>query len=178
VRTLFANGVVFDGTGAPAARGGVVIEGDRIVEVGQGNGDEMHADGRVDLAGAAVVPGFFDCHTHVTVSGFDYMSLLQRPFSFQFYEAVENLRRTLDLGITTIRDAHGADLGVQQAVERGLIPGPRMQSSRADSSRRRRHQGVHVGRCVISGATTRGTRISGTKNSRCWSRKPRRPAAS
>jgi imidazolonepropionase-like amidohydrolase len=129
VRTLFAGGLVFDGTGAPAARGAVVIEGDRIVDVGQGNGDEMDADVRVDLAGAAVVPGFFDCHTHVTVSGFDYMALLQRPFSFQFYEAAENLRRTLDVGITTIRDAHGADLGVQQAVEQGLIPGPRMQIS-------------------------------------------------
>jgi imidazolonepropionase-like amidohydrolase len=129
VRTLFAGGVVFDGTGAQAARGAVVIEDDRIVEVAQGNGDELDADVRVDLAGAALVPGFFDCHTHVTVSGFDYMSLLQRPFSFQFYEAAENLRRTLDIGITTIRDAHGADLGVQQAVERGLIPGPRMQIS-------------------------------------------------
>jgi imidazolonepropionase-like amidohydrolase len=129
VRTLFANGFVFDGTGASAARGAVVIDGDRIVDVGQGNGDELDADERVDLAGAAVVPGFFDCHTHVTVSGFDYMSLLQRPFSLQFYEAAENLRRTLDVGITTIRDAHGADLGVQQAVERGLIPGPHMQIS-------------------------------------------------
>lgn len=129
MRTLFANGVVFDGTGAPAAHGAVVIEGGRIAGVSQGNGDEMDADVRVDLEGAALVPGFFDCHTHVTVSGFDYMSLLQRPFSFQFYEAVENLRRTLDVGITTIRDAHGADLGVQQAVERGLIPGPRMQIS-------------------------------------------------
>ena len=129
MRTLFAGGLVFDGTGTPAVRGAVVVEGDRIVEVGQGNGDEMDADVRVDLAGAALVPGFFDCHTHVTVSGFDYMSLLQRPFSFQFYEAAANLKRTLDVGITTIRDAHGADLGVQQAVERGLIPGPRMQIS-------------------------------------------------
>jgi imidazolonepropionase-like amidohydrolase len=71
----------------------------------------------------------FDCHTHVTVSQFDYMALLQRPFSYQFYQAAVNLRRTLDIGITTIRDAHGADLGVKQAVEDGLIPGPRMQIS-------------------------------------------------
>jgi imidazolonepropionase-like amidohydrolase len=63
------------------------------------------------------------------VSRFDYMSLLQRPFSYQFYEAARNLRRTLDIGITTIRDAHGADLGVKQAVEDGLIAGPRMQIS-------------------------------------------------
>ncbi|MDQ1494185.1 MAG: hypothetical protein QOG69_668, partial [Actinomycetota bacterium] len=40
-----------------------------------------------------------------------------------------NLRRTLDVGITTIRDAHGADLGVKQAVEQGMIAGPRMQIS-------------------------------------------------
>jgi imidazolonepropionase-like amidohydrolase len=71
----------------------------------------------------------FDCHTHVTVSQFDYMALLQRPFSYQFYQAAVNLRRTLDIGITTIRDAHGADLGVKQAVADGLIPGPRMQIS-------------------------------------------------
>jgi hypothetical protein len=55
MRTLFANGLVFDGSGAPAVRGAVVIEGDRIVDVSQGNGDEMDADVRLDLAGAAVV---------------------------------------------------------------------------------------------------------------------------
>jgi N-acyl-D-aspartate/D-glutamate deacylase len=44
MRTLFANGSVFDGTGAPAVRGAVVIENDRIVDVSQGNGDEMDAD--------------------------------------------------------------------------------------------------------------------------------------
>jgi imidazolonepropionase-like amidohydrolase len=46
-----------------------------------------------------------------------------------FYEAMHNLRRTLEIGITTIRDAGGADLGVKTAVERGLIIGPRMQIS-------------------------------------------------
>jgi imidazolonepropionase-like amidohydrolase len=129
MRTLLANGLVFDGTGAPAVLGALLIDDDRFVDVVQGTADHLDADVRIDLDGAAVVPGMFDCHTHVTVSGFDYMSLLQRPFSFQFYEAAANLRRTLDIGITTIRDAHGADLGVKQAVDDGLIPGPRMQIS-------------------------------------------------
>ena len=125
MRTLFAGGLIFDGTGAKASLGDLVIDDGRIVEVGQG----LDADESVELRGAAVLPGLFDCHTHVTVSGFDYMSLLQRPFSLQFFQAAANLRRTLDLGITTIRDAHGADLGVKQAVEQGLIAGPRMQIS-------------------------------------------------
>ena len=125
MRTLFTGGVVFDGTGTHAAQADVVIDGDRVIEVGHG----LDADEAVDVGGSALLPGLFDCHTHVTVSAFDYMALLQRPFSYQFFEAAANLRRTLEQGITTIRDAHGADLGVQQAVADGLVPGPRMQIS-------------------------------------------------
>jgi imidazolonepropionase-like amidohydrolase len=54
---------------------------------------------------------------------------LQKPFSYRFYEAARNLEATLRIGITTIRDAGGADLGIKQAVADGLIPGPRMQIS-------------------------------------------------
>jgi imidazolonepropionase-like amidohydrolase len=125
MRTLFRGGNVFDGTGSAPASADIVVENGRILDVGVGlDGDEA-----VDLDGRGVLPGLFDCHTHVTVSRFDYMGLLQRPFSYQFYEAAQNLRRTLDIGITSIRDAHGADLGVKQAVEDGLNPGPRMKIS-------------------------------------------------
>jgi len=55
--------------------------------------------------------------------------MLQRPFSLVFYETEQNLRATLDIGITTVRDAGGADLGVKTAVDQGLIHGPRMQIS-------------------------------------------------
>jgi imidazolonepropionase-like amidohydrolase len=55
--------------------------------------------------------------------------MLQRPFSYVFYETEDNLEATLRIGITTVRDAGGADLGVKQAVENGLINGPRMQIS-------------------------------------------------
>src|SRR3954449_7581715 len=122
-RRVFSGGQVLDGTGSPAAAADVAVQDGRIVEVGTGlDGDEV-----VDCAGATVLPGLFDCHVHVMISGVDMLRLLQTPFSYRFYEAVHNLRRTLALGITSVRDAGGADLGVAEAVRNGLIAGPRMQ---------------------------------------------------
>jgi len=124
MRTLFRGGKIFDGTGADAAPGDVVIESGSIVDVGVG----LDGDVAVDCTGKTVLPGLFDCHVHVMFSGnLDFVALLNQPFSYQFYEAVVNLRRTLQTGITTVRDAGGADLGVRQAVEDGLIAGPRMK---------------------------------------------------
>jgi imidazolonepropionase-like amidohydrolase len=83
----------------------------------------------VDLAGKSLLPGLFDCHTHVTYSTIDTMRRIQTPFSYRFYQAIHNLEATLRIGITTVRDAGGADLGVKEAVADGLIRGPRMQIS-------------------------------------------------
>lgn len=124
-RTLLSNARIFDGTGAGISEGDVVIEDGRIVEVGTGlDGDQSH-----DLGGKALLPGFFDCHTHVAISNVDLFGIVQKPFSLHFYEAAHNLQATLDAGITTIRDAGGADLGMKRAVETGLISGPHMQIS-------------------------------------------------
>src|SRR4051794_35353422 len=122
-RRVFSGGLVFDGTGSPAAHADVAVQDGRVVEVGTGlDGDEA-----VDCTGATVLPGLFDCHVHVMMSGVDTLRHLQTPFSYGFYEAVHNLRRTLAQGITSVRDAGGADLGVAEAVRTGLIAGPRMQ---------------------------------------------------
>src|ERR671926_89141 len=122
-RRVFRGGQVLDGTGSPPARADVVVEDGRVVEVGPG----LDGDEEVDCTGATVLPGLFDCHVHVMVSGVDTLRQLQTPFSYPFYEAVHNLRSTLALGITHVRDAGGADLGVAEAVRTGLIAGPRMQ---------------------------------------------------
>jgi imidazolonepropionase-like amidohydrolase len=55
--------------------------------------------------------------------------MLQSPFSYRFFETVRNLAATLRVGITTVRDAAGADAGVRQAVADGLVQGPRLQIS-------------------------------------------------
>jgi imidazolonepropionase-like amidohydrolase len=126
-RTVFHGGVVFDGTGTPPAVGDVVIDGGRIVEVGSGlDGDEA-----VDCAGKALLPGLFDCHVHLAFryEDFDEYARMQEPFSVAFYRMVQTLRTTLALGITTVRDAAGADAGLRLAVEEGTLVGPRMQIS-------------------------------------------------
>jgi imidazolonepropionase-like amidohydrolase len=69
----------------------------------------------------------FDCHDHVVMEHFDYLRIFTEPFSLQFFYAARVLRQTLDLGITSVRDAWGADAGVKAAVEQGVIPGPRLR---------------------------------------------------
>jgi imidazolonepropionase-like amidohydrolase len=125
VRVVFSGGRVFDGTGAPLAEADVAVEDGRFVDVGSGlDGDEA-----VDVSGRTLLPGLFDCHTHVMLGHVDIWRLIQTPFSYRFYDAIANLRATLDAGITTVRDAGGADLGVKRAIEDGLVPGPRVQIS-------------------------------------------------
>lgn len=54
------------------------------------------------------------------------LQLATTPFSLNVYLAIGYLRRTLDAGITPVRDAGGADLGLKRALEMGLVDGPRM----------------------------------------------------
>ena len=129
-RTLFTGGQVFDGTGSPPSTADVVVEGGYVVDVGPG----LDGDVAVDCTGTAVLPGLVDCHVHVMISDVDSLRLAYTPFSYAFYEAERNLGLTIAAGITTVRDAGGADLGVKKAVDDGLIVGPRMQISVAPLS--------------------------------------------
>lgn len=122
-RTLIRGGDVFDGTGAPVTAADVVVQGERIVDLGTG----LDGDVAVDATGLTILPGMFDCHVHSTLADPDALGQLGRPFSYQFYVAARNLSAALDCGITTVRDAAGADLGIKQAVDDGLIEGPRMR---------------------------------------------------
>jgi imidazolonepropionase-like amidohydrolase len=127
MRTVFAGGRVFDGTGAAIADADVVVEGERIVEVGPGlDGDEV-----VDVSGHTLLPGMFDCHVHLALrhEDLDELRVMHEPFSYRFFQVAKTLRTTLALGITTVRDAAGADLGMKQAVANGVLVGPRMQIS-------------------------------------------------
>jgi imidazolonepropionase-like amidohydrolase len=124
-RMVMTGGMVFDGTGAAPERADVVIEAGRIVELGTGlDGDEL-----VDVSGKTVLPGLIDCHVHLGLRSVDFMGAMQRPFALRYFETAHDLAATLDTGITTVRDAGGASLGVKTAVEQGLVRGPRMMIS-------------------------------------------------
>ncbi len=129
-RTVFAGGVVFDGTGSPVRPGEVVVSGEHVESVGEAGAlDAGPQDEVVDATGLTLLPGFIDTHVHVTLATIDFLEGLNMPFSYQFYMAEKNLERTLDIGITTARDASGADLGIQQALADGLIDGPALHIS-------------------------------------------------
>lgn len=124
-RTVFRGGSVFDGSGSAPATADIAVTDGRIVDVGS----NLDGDESVDCTGTTLLPGLFDCHVHVMVSNIDMLTLIHTPFSYPFYEAARNLAATLALGITTVRDAGGADLGLKQAVDDGLVSGPRMRIS-------------------------------------------------
>ncbi len=122
VRTVFTGGDVFDGTGAAPSPADVAVQDGRIVEVGQG----LDGDVEVSVAGRTLLPGFIDCHVHVTLETIDLMTLMQQPYGYGHYIAADNLAKLISIGITTARDAGGADPAVKQAVADGRIPGPRL----------------------------------------------------
>lgn len=144
MRTVYAGGFLFDGTAAPVAETDVAVENGTIAEVGRGlDGDEI-----VDVSGLTLLPGLFDAHVHVMLGHADAWRHMQMPFSYRFYDAIRNLEATLRIGITTVRDAGGADLGVKQALEDRLIVGPRLQISLAMLSQ----TGGHADGWLPSGA--------------------------
>lgn len=115
--TVYRGAAVHDGTGAPPVIGDLVVEGGRIRS-------SEHVDPAasvVDVSGRGVIPGLIDCHTHVTLPTLDPLRLMNTPLSRRFLETGRTLATTLDLGITTVRDAGGADAGIAQAVADGVV---------------------------------------------------------
>lgn len=125
--TVIHNGTIIDGTGAAPRRGWVRVEGERIADIG--SGPPPRGDQEIDAGGQTILPGFIDAHAHITAQFDGVMQSISDPFSIRFYRSIEYMRNTLNGGVTTVRDAGGADLGVKQAVEMGLVEGPRLQIS-------------------------------------------------
>ncbi|MGI8990478.1 MAG: amidohydrolase family protein [Bryobacteraceae bacterium] len=113
----------------------VLIEGDRIREAGAGLKIPSGAT-VIDLSDATVLPGLIDAHTHVLLQGditaADYdEQLLKQSIPYRAIRATVAARTALMNGFTTIRDletegAMYADVDVKTAIERGIVPGPRM----------------------------------------------------
>ncbi len=125
-RLLIDNVRPFDsrrGRVAPASR--IIVESGRIVEITPEPRQVDDAQ-RVDGGGRVVLPGLIDAHVHVTATSHDLMSLALKPPSLITAESSRIMRDMLLRGFTTVRDAGGADFGLQEAVASGLFEGPRL----------------------------------------------------
>ena len=125
---MIRGGTVIDGNGgAPVIEGAVLIESDRITQVGPA-ASIVAPPGTttIDAAGKTIMPGLIDCHDHMSYTSFDLNERAATPLSFTMMRIAENMRVTLKSGITTVRDAGGLDVGFKMAVEQGIIPGPRL----------------------------------------------------
>ena len=103
----------------------VVIEDERIVEVTDRTVDYPNAR-VIDARGKTVMPGFIDCHVHVLASSANLGTNAGQPNILAAIRALPIMEAMLSRGFTSVRDAGGADWALMQAVETGLVPGPRI----------------------------------------------------
>ena len=106
----------------------IVIEGGRIAAMVATGAEllQVYDAQATDAGGRVVLPGLIDAHVHVVAATHDLFALgLQAP-SLVTAQASAILRGMLQRGFTTVRDAGGADFGLQEAVARGLFEGPRL----------------------------------------------------
>ena len=134
---LLKPAAVWDGVDdAPHAGWAVLVRGDRIDAAGPAAQISAPAGATViDLPGMTLLPGLIEAHSHVLLHPYNEATwndqVLKEPLALRTARATVSLRNTLMAGFTTIRDlgtegAGYADVGLKQAVNQGVIPGPRM----------------------------------------------------
>lgn len=126
VRTLFRNGLIFDGSSPDLlADRSVVVQAGVITEITPDR-PEGPFDRVVDLAGAVLMPGLIDAHFHAYAVDADFVRLEAMPPTYLGHRGARLLNDALRRGFTTVRDVGGADHGLWRAVEEGYVTGPRL----------------------------------------------------
>ena len=126
---------VFDGVNPTPHEGWtVLVDGDRIVDAGP-NVAAPAGSKVIDLPGATLLPGLIEGHSHLFLHPYNETlwddQVLHEPLALRTARAVVSAERTLQAGFTTERDlgtegAGFADVGLRQAIDQGIVPGPRL----------------------------------------------------
>ena len=134
-QTAYRFGKVIDGRGNATSDGVIVVERDRIISTGQGAAAIPRGAAVVDLRRYTAIPGLIDAHTHMTYFWDQKPGTVpwtqsggRRP-QLTVFLAQENARRTLETGVTTVRDlgsSNYSDIVIRDLINSGAMIGPRM----------------------------------------------------
>ena len=132
--TAIRAGKMIDGVGdSPLDKIVILISGERILDVGTDVRIPSNAN-VIDLSGYTVLPGLIDTHTHILLIPANQARspVLYKSIPYRTVEGVLAAKLNLEAGFTTLRDidsegANFADVAIRDAINDGLIPGPRLQ---------------------------------------------------
>ena len=132
--TLFAGGLVFDGTGALLQDHGVLVDADRIARLAPLGEFDGYAGERADTTGATLLPGLVDCHVHLVLrgEGDPFGRMASRSDAELTLIALGNAQASLRGGITGLRDCGGKDyleFAVRDACNTGRFSGPTIHAA-------------------------------------------------
>src|SRR5271154_5477423 len=124
---VFTNFLLFDGQ-SDALRGGLrlLIEGDRIGAIAAGDAGAPDGARIIDCGGRTLMPGLIDAHWHAIFAALSVSSLFSADIGYIFLAASAEAERTLMRGFTTVRDLGGPAFALKQAIDDGLVRGPRI----------------------------------------------------
>ena len=128
---LLANLRYFDGSTLRMQEGrDILVENGRIAALIPAGAGPAEAE-RIDCGGRAVIPGLIDAHWHSTLVAVTQAQAMTADIGFIHLAAGREAGATLMRGFTTVRDTGGPAFGLQQAIDRGLVAGPRIFPSGA-----------------------------------------------
>jgi imidazolonepropionase-like amidohydrolase len=116
------NALIFDGESPDLIEGSISIRDGRITAVGQ---DVEEVGSALDVGGRTVIPGLIDAHFHAYALSLTSDKNETGPLSYSALVGARRLEAALLRGFTAVRDVAGGDVGLANALEEGLYPGPR-----------------------------------------------------
>jgi imidazolonepropionase-like amidohydrolase len=123
---VFENARILDGSSPEGEHDRFVqVVGNMIAEVSDRPIRDKQAR-RIDLRGKTLMPGLIDCHVHVIAALLDLGRNAALPDALVAYHAARIMKDMLNRGFTTVRDLGGATHALVEALEQGLIVGPRL----------------------------------------------------
>lgn len=131
----------------------ILVNGNRIEALPDAS--ETVSDARVvDCGGRLAMPGLIDAHWHSTLCGITQIEAMTADVGYVHLVAAREAERTLMRGFTTVRDASGPAFALKQAIDRGIVNGPRIYPSGAMISQTSGHGDFRMRYEVPRGETT------------------------